>query len=150
MKTIKRSVECKGYDWPDGGHVDCGNIIYEPTWSDDNKPVWKCTNCRTETPRQSRHRRSNHELALEAWKSIKSDWAVTDEELDELVNLGLAKSGTLLVYCSTFNYHLDKLLLTEHPTNWDLKYHTAGAREDLAKAKAYVLEVRCLTATPQR
>lgn len=140
--TTIRTVECPGYDREYGGHVNCGNTIYERTYAytgEESKPVWKCTNCRAETPRVGRNRRTNKGKAMDAYRAIKAEWKSTDEALDALVKAG-SPSGCLLAYSSTFNHHMGRLLVMDTPGNFDVKYHPAEARKDLEKAKQFVAE----------
>ncbi len=156
MASTLRKVVCPGYDRTDGGgHVNCSNTLYEATYTREavptpgigisntqtsvSRPIWKCTNCRAETPRHSRKRRSNKSRAHDAWRTIRAEWQETNDALDAIVKAG-APSGRLLVHSSTFNHHLDKLLLLEKPSNFDVQYHTAEARKDLERAKQFVAE----------
>jgi len=43
--TTRRTVIC-----------DCGDDSYRRDFDDNGKPIWKCLNCRTVTPRQVRTR----------------------------------------------------------------------------------------------
>lgn|SRR5271157_323126 len=146
MATVIRKVECPGYDreWAGGGHVNCGNTIYEAEYGRNEKnefvPIWRCTNCRHETPRLTRRRGTNHHRAVEAWGKIRDEWKTTDDALDVLVAAGKIKSGALMVYSSVFNYHMDQLLLTKKLDNFSLRYNIAEARKTLEKAKVFVKE----------
>jgi hypothetical protein len=142
MASTLRKVECPGYDREYGGHVNCGNTLYEKTYGYRGGvlvPVWKCTNCGTETPRHGRNRRTNRGKARDAYRAIKAEWADTDAALDALVKAG-TPSGCLLVYSSTFNHHMDKLLTLDTPSNFDVQYHPAEARKDLQRAKEFVAQ----------
>lgn len=117
----------------------CLGDTFERTLDSDLKPIWRCYNCGKETPRQRRSRSTNHFRALHARKALAEMWKPVDERLRLLVDAGLP-SGALLVHASAFNYHMKQLLDLEQPTNFDVRYHKAGALDDLAKATAFVEE----------
>jgi hypothetical protein len=120
----------------------CGNTVYERTFDYiDGKfvAVWKCGNCMRVTKRTTHRRVTNRDRAMKAWSAIKAEWKPTDAALDAIVKAG-APSGCLLVYSSTWNHHLTKLLETEKPSHFDVSYHSAQARLDLEKARAFVTE----------
>jgi hypothetical protein len=77
---------------------------------------------------------------MEAWRAIKEEWEPTEQALQALVDAGKIKSGALLVHGRTWNYHMEELLMTDEPSNFDVRYHIDGARQDLEKAKAFVAE----------
>lgn len=133
---VTRSVVCP--------NEHCGGTVYEKDYSrnDGGKlvPVWKCTNCLRETPLTSPHRRTNHQKAVEAWRRLQDAWKPVNESLLALVDAKTVKSGAYMVYSSSYNYHMDKLLLNEHPTNFDVRYHIEKAKDDFAKAQAFVAE----------
>ena len=133
---VTRSVVCS--------NEHCGGTVYEKTYSHDEAgksfPAWECQNCLRITPRKRTYRMSNHQRAVGLWRSLKDEWKPTDEALKSLIDAKIIINGALLVYGSVFNYHLDKLLLEEHPSNFDVRYHSAEAREELAKAKVFVAE----------
>lgn len=138
--TVTRKVECQGYD-----DVRCGNTIYEKTYAWDAdvanpKPIWRCTNCYTETPRKGRMRRSNRMRALDAWKEIRDAWAPTTDALKALADAGTIKYGAYLLHNHFDNFHLGKLIDTAKPSNFDVNYHTAKAWQDLADARKFVEE----------
>lgn len=126
----------------------CGGTIYEMSydWGRDGQaerqlPIWRCCNCGRETPRKSVSRRT---LSLKRWdvvSAIRKEWSETDDALHRLVDAGLP-SGCLLVHGCVFNWHLDQLTAKAKPTRRDLAYHSSQAREDLAKAKEFVLRSR--------
>jgi hypothetical protein len=119
----------------------CGNDIYEKAYSHDGlgdfKSIWKCMNCHQETPRQSRKRKTNRQIAGETWEGLKAAWKATDDALEVLVAEGKAKGGAILVHGSTFNFHMEKLLTLKTPTRWELGYHTKKATEELQEAQAF-------------
>lgn len=101
-------------------------------------PAWECCNCLRVTRRQTRNRPTLRQRARKNWQVIRDEWTATDEALRGLVDSGAVKSGALLVHGSAFNYHMDKLMMVEKPSRFEVGYHTAGARKDLALAKAFV------------
>lgn len=119
----------------------CGNTLFTAEYSYDggaeSKQVWKCTNCTWTQPRTSRNKKNNRARAHEAWRLLREAWNQTNDVLDEIVKCG-HPSGCLLVHSSTFNYHMDKLLMTEKPSNFDIKYHATSAQSDLDRAKEFV------------
>jgi hypothetical protein len=128
----------------------CGNTLYTATYAFDAdvnnpRPVWECTCCLQQTPRQSRNRRSNNLRALDLIADIQAEWEDTEKALQVLVDSG-TPSGCLLVHGRAFNYHLDSLRgIHMKPgqkklSNWDIRYHAAQAREDLKRAKQFVQE----------
>ena len=96
------------------------------------------------------NRRTLDQIANDKRSEISSLWEETNEALRELVEREVIKSGALLVYASTFNFHLDRLIgLPLHDetredvkklTRWQVKYHTAEALKDLESAKQFVAE----------
>lgn len=70
---------------------------------------------------------------------LNAEWKPVDEQLRALVDAG-TPSGCLLVHSSTFNWHMEQLRSKDKPTNSDIGYHSAHAREDLERAKAFVAE----------
>jgi hypothetical protein len=140
--TSRPTVICPGYDHDKGGgHVDCGNTLYEATYSYASGkplPVWKCTNCNVETARHTRHRPTNRARAMDAWKQLKAEWKDTDAALAAIVEAG-SPSGCLLAHGSTWNWQLDKLLDSKNKLSLrDIRYHTTQGRADLERAKAFV------------
>lgn len=126
----------------------CGNTLFTAEYDysvivhesfDRPKPVWKCTNCSWMQPRTSRNRPTNKSIALDCWREIKAEWLDTDAAVDGIVKAG-HPSGALLVHTSTWNYHLDKLVMLKKPSRFDIKYHASGARRDLECAKLFVKE----------
>jgi hypothetical protein len=128
----------------------CGNTLFKPdfTYEGGNEDtgegrkradVWQCTNCSWTQPRQTRSRRTLRGMALDLYREIKAEWKETDAALDALVAAG-TPSGCVLVHSSTFDYHMDKLLMLEKPRRFDVRYHSNEARANLAKAKAFVAE----------
>jgi hypothetical protein len=119
----------------------CGNTLFVADYAYDaaNKfvPVWHCTNCGTNQPRQQRMRPTNARRAHQAYFAIVDAWKKTDTALTALVEAGVP-SGCLLVHGSMMNYHLRQLMEIKKPTNWDLRYHAAKAKEELARAKDFV------------
>ena len=123
----------------------CGSTVYESTYSRDDKgewkPIWVCTNCLREYPRVTRHRLTNAQRAHERRRELELAWASTDAKLHALLEQGKIKSGAILVHGSTFDYHMDKLLVLSHPTNFDVSYHAEQARNNLLKAQAFVASI---------
>jgi len=128
---------------------ECGNTLFDKKTFDFvdgalvNVCLWECTNCLRTLPRISRKRRSNRMRALDAYDTLKAQWQEVDEELLALVDAGAIKYGAKILHGSLDNYHLGKLIRSEKPlTNWELDYHTQGASEELAKAKAFIAQVK--------
>lgn len=136
MDTKRRSVICS-----------CGGDVYEPTVDVDKNyaPIWRCANCFALTPRRRGHRRTNHLRAVQAYLDLRKAWEATDAGLDALITAGTVASGALLVYSSVWNWHLKQLTDKAKPTNFEVRYHTAEAKKDLAKAAAFIEEQRALT-----
>lgn len=132
--TTTRTVKCS--------NEHCGGTIYEATYSwtgdaHDPQAIWRCMNCHQETPRVTRHRKSNGRKRWDVVDAIKQEWSETDAALRTLVDKGIP-SGCLLVHTSTFNWHLTQLTAKSKPSNRDLEYHAAQARRDLENAKLFV------------
>lgn len=132
--TTTRTVICP--------NEHCGGTIYEATYAFDANienptPIWRCCNCNRETPRLSRNRKSNGQKRWDVVDEIRKEWSTIDEALRKLVDAG-APSGCLLVHTSTFNWHLEQLTAKSKPSNRDLQYHSAKAREDMEKARQFV------------
>jgi hypothetical protein len=76
---------------------------------------------------------------------IQVEWKETETALHALVDAGIP-NGCLLVHGVTFNWHLDALrgmhmkAGQKKLSNWDVRYHSARAREDLERAKKFVQE----------
>lgn len=136
--TIRNNINCEictSDCYEAGSNADYSND--DITWT----AIWTCNNCGNETPRITRNRATNKARALNAFDDIKRKWEGADEALRILEASGRIMGGALLVYCSSFNYHLDKLLMSKKLSNWDLKYHAERALEDLAKAQEYISEI---------
>ena len=134
MKTYRRSVVCP--------NPQCGGTFYHKTFDYTNgylnaPPVWECSNCLALTPRAKRHNKTNFAKALDAYRRLKSLWEPVDAELNALIARGIP-NGCLLVYASTFNSHMDKLLTREKLSRWELRYHIEQATADLEKAKEFI------------
>jgi len=142
------TVPCKGYDRQEW-HVDCGNTLYTADYSSEDaangletlRPIWRCTNCGTETPMQSRKRQTLSMKRYDVLDTLKSEWAETDAKLKALIDAGKAKGGALLVHGFTFNYNVEALRNRQKPTRWELRYHASRARKDLEQAKKFVAEL---------
>ena len=134
--VIRRTVICP--------NPQCGNDLYTKEVDDALQPVWRCTNCFHETPRRGGTRRTNHRRAIEAYLELRTQWKPLDERLEVLISNGKAMSGASLVHSSVFNYHLNKLSGTDKPTNWDIRYHVQMAKQDMAKALAFITEKESL------
>lgn len=142
------TVICKGYARSDGSQVDCGNTLYEMGYSRDDaanaletlRPIWRCTNCQAETPRISRNIRPLSLKKYDVIDALKAEWAETEIKLHNLLESGKIKSGALLVYGFSFNYHVEALRSKQKPTRWDLSYHASQARKDLERAKQFITE----------
>jgi hypothetical protein len=125
----------------------CGNMLFIPDCVFEYKDeklvlttrIWKCTNCTWVQPRVVRYRPTNESRAHMLWSRLRNEWQAVNVALDALVAQG-APSGCILVHSSTYNYHMDKLLLGGKFSNQDIKYHTSEARKDLEKAKQFILE----------
>lgn len=119
----------------------CGGDWYERTWDFStaaHTPIWVCRNCHTQTPRYTVARRTNHRKAIDAYLALRAEWHDTDQALSDLVDARTVPGGCILVYASTFNYHLKQLTDKTAPSNFDVRYHATQARADLQKARAFV------------
>src|SRR5216684_1349100 len=124
--TTTRTVICS--------NDHCGGTIYEATYAwtgdaHDPQAIWRCMNCRQETPRLSRKRKSNAQKRWDIVDAIRTEWSETDAALRTLVDAG-TPSGCLLVHTSTFNWHLEQLTAKSKITTRDLQYHASQARQD--------------------
>ncbi|SRR6266436_5049105 len=123
---------------------DCGNTLFlaEQDYKDGKfSPVWHCTNCSWNQPRQTRNRRTNYRRALDLYFIIRKEWEETDKALDVLIaqdNPNRIPSGCLLVHSSLFNHHLSKLSGSEKLSNWAVRYHVGESRKELEQAKEFV------------
>lgn len=124
---------------PNNPCTKCGGTFFGTTYTDTvpSKRLWECENCGTTQPCSARRRLSNRHKTLELYKKLQTAWEPTNEALKALCAAGLP-NGALLVHCSTFNHHMNRLLDIAKPTNFEVRYHSKGAGEDLEKAKAFV------------
>ena len=129
--VIRRTVDCP-----------CGNNLYTKEVNDALQPVWRCGNCFAETPRKRVSRRTNKHRALRSYLAIREAWKATDEALDLLAKAGHIKGGAVLVHSSMFNWHLKQLVDKHKLSNFEVRYHTANAKLELAKAQAFVQEAQ--------
>ena len=131
MANVIRTVICP-----------CGNDSFERTFDfsgdvTNASPIWRCGNCRAETPRAQRHARSLNQIAWDKWLEIRAAWKPVNEALHAKVEAG-APSGCILIYSSTFNHHMEALSSDKKLTRFMLKYHIEGARKDLSEARKFV------------
>ncbi len=135
-EPVERKQECS--------NPHCGCTLYYPEYESD-KPVWKCANCPSVYPRRIVYRRKPLHLGTLRRRALLELWEPINTALDTAVKAGKCKSGALLVYSSTFNYHMDALmeigLNGKKLTYWDVRYHAAEARKDLEKAKQFVADL---------
>ena len=103
-----RSVKCP-----------CGSIDYSKTVmlhpDRPSTPIWCCINCLANTPRTTRRRKANWQVAMDRWNEIV--------EAAKKVDLGYGK------LCSLY-WHQDKLsdsLTTKKISRRDITYHYRGA-----------------------
>ena len=122
----------------------CGNTIYERTYARNEQgafvPVWTCTNCLREYPRNMRNRRSNHMRAMDLWRKLRDEWKPVDEKLMALAEARVIKSGAILVYGSAYNYHMDRLLMESRMSNFNVRYCAEQARRQMTEAIKFIEE----------
>lgn len=113
--------------------------MFEATYDGESR-VWTCDNCGVKTPRITRSRPTNRRKAIDGYLALRAEWKTTDDALTALVNSGQAASGAHLVHSSTFDWHLQRLVDLDKPTNFEVRYHLAQAKANLIKAQAFVAE----------
>jgi hypothetical protein len=119
----------------------CGNTLFVADI--DTRPnmkynrVWRCTNCTWTQPRVVRYRPTNEQKAFRLWSKMMEEWNPTNQAIRDLVASG-TPNGCMMVHMSTFNHHMDKLLVMKQPSNFDVAYHLSEAKKDLEAAKAFV------------
>lgn len=111
---------------------------YLPTYDGQGK-IWECVNCCWKTRRHTRHRKTNKEKALEAWKRIRDQWEPYDRKLSELHKAKQITGGGVYVHSWVFNSALKDLLEPgKHITNTQLAVRTEIAEEDLQSCVEFI------------
>jgi hypothetical protein len=74
------------------------------------------------------------------WRKLRDEWKPVDEKLMALAEAKVIKNGAILVYGSAYNYHMDRLLMEERMSNFNVRYCGEQARRQLAEAVKFIAE----------
>lgn len=115
----------------------CGGDVFERTYATvDGKlaSIWRCDNCSRVTPRKKAGRRTLYRIAVDAYLAIKKEWEPVDKALEGY------HYGIRVLHGSSYCTSLQHLFEDEHPHRMLTKVRMQTAREELARARQFVLE----------